>query len=119
MAGDIVKQLRDTRYPGQLEMRCEAADEIERLREALNGAAVVTNTAGWLIKDKGTEIARLRKTLESAAGYLMNAKIDLDTGAPKRTAVRTIEGGLKMVNEAIASAQPGPELASQTRGTTT
>lgn len=32
MAGDIVKQLRDTRYPGQWEMRLEAADEIERLR---------------------------------------------------------------------------------------
>ncbi len=35
MAGDIVKQLRDTRYPGQLEMRREAADEIERLRATL------------------------------------------------------------------------------------
>ena len=34
MAGDIVKQLRDTRYPGQLEMREAAADEIERLRLA-------------------------------------------------------------------------------------
>ena len=32
MAGDIVKQLRDTRYPGQWEMRFEAADEIEWLR---------------------------------------------------------------------------------------
>lgn len=36
MAGDIVKQLRDTRYPGQLEMRLEAADEIERLRGELD-----------------------------------------------------------------------------------
>ncbi len=34
MAGDIVKQLRDTRYPGQMEMRLAAADEIERLRNA-------------------------------------------------------------------------------------
>lgn len=32
MAGDIVKQLRDTRYPGQHEMRETAADEIARLR---------------------------------------------------------------------------------------
>jgi hypothetical protein len=32
MAGDIVLQLRDARYPGQLEMRLAAADEIERLR---------------------------------------------------------------------------------------
>lgn len=35
MAGDIVKQLRDTRYPGQIEMRLAAAEEIEQLREAL------------------------------------------------------------------------------------
>jgi len=32
MAGDIVKQLRDTRYPGQMEMRLAAAEEIETLR---------------------------------------------------------------------------------------
>lgn len=32
MAGDIVLQLRDTRYPGQLEMRLAAAEEIEHLR---------------------------------------------------------------------------------------
>ena len=32
MAGDIVKQLRDTRYPGQLEMRLQAAEIIEQYR---------------------------------------------------------------------------------------
>jgi hypothetical protein len=36
MAGDIVKQLLDTRYPHQMEMRREAADEIERLRRELD-----------------------------------------------------------------------------------
>lgn len=35
MTDDIVLQLRDTRYPGQMEMRLEAADQIERLRTAL------------------------------------------------------------------------------------
>ena len=52
------------------------------------------------------EAIRLRdgplKALEAACGYLLNAKIDLETGAPRATAIRTIEGGLKMAQEAIA-----------------
>lgn len=45
--------------------------------------------------------AALREALGKASGYLMNAKIDLETGAPKRTAINTIEGALKMVREAL------------------
>lgn len=40
MSGDIVRQLRDTRYPGQLEMRFEAADQIEKLRADLEDAQI-------------------------------------------------------------------------------
>jgi hypothetical protein len=40
MAGDIVLQLRDARYPGQLEMRLAAADEIELLRSKCQVAAI-------------------------------------------------------------------------------
>lgn len=40
MAGDIVLQLRDARYPGQLEMRLAAADEIEQLRRRCATASV-------------------------------------------------------------------------------
>ena len=47
------------------------------------------------------EIARLTKALSAASGYLINAKIDLETGAPKRTAITTIEGGLRMVRAAL------------------
>lgn len=72
-------------------------------------------TDGWNATRRELEIlelrkenGHLRKTLSAAAGYLMNAKIDLETGAPKRTAVRTIEGGLKLVNEALAPAPPSP-----------
>lgn len=32
MAGDIVEQLKDTRYPGQMEMRLQAAEIIEQYR---------------------------------------------------------------------------------------
>ncbi len=48
----------------------------------------------------------LLAALNTAAGYLMNAKIDLETGAPKRTAINTIDGGLKVVRAAIAKATP-------------
>lgn len=40
--------------------------------------------------------------MRAAAGYLRNAKIDLETGATKATAIRTIEGGLKRLEAAIA-----------------
>jgi hypothetical protein len=43
----------------------------------------------------------LYEALEAASGYLLNAKIDLETGAPKATAIRTIEGGLKVVRAAL------------------
>jgi hypothetical protein len=45
--------------------------------------------------------ARLRKTLSAAQGYLLNAKIDLETGAPKTTAINTIIGGLQLVGSAL------------------
>ena len=48
-----------------------------------------------------TRAPDMRAALEAAAGYLMNAKIDLETGAPKRTAIATIEGGIKVVREAL------------------
>ena len=38
---DLIEQLRDGRYIGQEGMRLQAADEIERLRAALEGALVV------------------------------------------------------------------------------
>ena len=41
-------------------------------------------------------------TLKALKGYLLNAKIDLETGAPKRTAIQTIEGGIRLADEAIS-----------------
>lgn len=48
------------------------------------------------------ENEKLRGVLEKATGYLLNAKIDLETEAPRRTAIRTIEGGLTVVRAALA-----------------
>jgi hypothetical protein len=41
----------------------------------------------------------------SAIGYLINAKIDLET-APKATAIRTISGGIAMLEKAFSEASP-------------
>jgi hypothetical protein len=46
----------------------------------------------------------LLTALRAASGYLLNAKIDLETGAPKRTAIDTINGGLRIVGAALAKA---------------
>lgn len=63
---------------------------------------MVDKAFAWnAIAEKNSEIARLRKTLDAACGYLLNAKIDLETGCPKRTAITTIEGGLKMIRDAL------------------
>lgn len=44
----------------------------------------------------------LIKALEASCGYLLNAKIDLETGATKATAIRTIEGGLLRAKAVLA-----------------
>lgn len=41
------------------------------------------------------EIEAFRAELSASCGYMRNASIDLSTGCPKATAIRTIEGGLK------------------------
>ena len=46
----------------------------------------------------------LAKALSAAIGYMRNASIDLSTGCTKATAIRTIEGGIKMAEEALAKA---------------
>lgn len=46
------------------------------------------------------ERERMEASISAARGYLMNAKIDLETGAPKKTAIATIEGGLRRLEAA-------------------
>lgn len=48
------------------------------------------------------------KALEVAVGYMRIAEFDLSTGAPKRTALRTIEDGLKRAEVALAANRPEP-----------
>lgn len=44
----------------------------------------------------------LLAALKTTKGYLMNALIDIKTGAPKKTAIDTIEGGLQLADAALA-----------------
>lgn len=69
---------------------------------------------GWLEKTAQDAVDRVRMqaaapdmlaALNAAAGFLLNAKIDLETGAPKKTAIATIEGGLRVVRAAIEKAR--------------
>ena len=41
--------------------------------------------------------------LKAAVGYMRNAKIDLETGCTKATAIRTISGGIDRAEKAIAA----------------
>ena len=71
----------------------DAANELDRLLDA--SAA------------KDAEIARLREALSAACGYMRNAAIDLGTGAPKKTALATVEGGLKLAEAALKEPSHG------------
>lgn len=50
---------------------------------------------GSMLNKAADEIEGLVSELRAACGYMRNAAIDLDTGAPKRTALATINGGLR------------------------
>ena len=50
-----------------------------------------------------SEVARLRAALQSAIGYMMNARIDLETGCTKATAIATISGGIERARVALAA----------------
>jgi hypothetical protein len=51
------------------------------------------------------ENERLRSGLNAAIGYLMNAQIDLRTGAPKPTAINTINGGIEVARAALTEGE--------------
>ena len=53
-------------------------------------------------KQLKAERDELLTALKTASAYMLNAKIDFQTGVPEKTATDTIEGGLKLVGAAIA-----------------
>lgn len=51
--------------------------------------------------DYAARIERLEGALRASEGYLLNARIDLETGTKKATTIATIGGGLKVVRAAL------------------
>lgn len=58
------------------------------------------------IDERDRVIEMLTREINAALGYMLNAKIDLETGAPKRTALMTLSGGIKRVRAAIKADAP-------------
>lgn len=65
------------------------------------GTAVQKANADFIVKAVNSH-DHLIKALEASCGYLLNAKIDLETGCTKATAIRTIEGGLLRAKAVLA-----------------
>ena len=57
----------------------------------------------------GNKVKMMREALSAAKGYLLNARFDLEVGVPKKTAIRTIEGGIRAVDEALADTAEGTQ----------
>jgi hypothetical protein len=74
---------------------------VENSKNALGWANVEAQLAAAHGLQRRAEAAEA--ALNAACGYLTNAMVDLETGAPKRTAIATIKGGLVMVRAALAA----------------
>jgi hypothetical protein len=88
----------DTKRRGEFYMATDAADA---LANRLRNMALSPDCDG---EDFETlhDAAYVVEAARGAIGYLRNAKIDLETGAPKATAVRTIDGGIAMLEKTFA-----------------
>lgn len=60
-----------------------------------------------MIDQLSAERTRLEIELSAAIGYMRNAKIDLETGATKATAIITISDGIDRAEAALAKAKSG------------
>ena len=55
------------------------------------------------IFERDAERVALVRALKAALGYMMNARIDLETGCTKATAIATISGGIERARVALAA----------------
>jgi len=84
-----------------------AADAMTKLTLLLFQHAPALLTAARERDGLRKRVAGLEAALKAMQGYLLNAKIDLETGATKRTAICTIEGGLKRARAALGEPTDG------------
>lgn len=76
------------------------ANRIRSRGDAIRRLCIAGMSSHSLDADRGELIAALKM----AKGYLTNASIDLKTGAPKRTAIATVEGGIAAIDAVLAKA---------------
>lgn len=82
-------------------------DAIEELASSRHRALCDRSQISKDLSASQAQCERLRAALKAASGYLLNARIDLETGAPKRTAIQTIDGGLTVVRAALKENEHG------------
>lgn len=82
----------------------KASENLKSNQRQLDMDGCEVGVSRQAVEETLAEYTALLAALSAACGFLMNAKIDLETGAPKRTAIRTIDGGLNLVRAAIAKA---------------
>lgn len=73
----------------------------ERAIAVTAGSYAASEDAARLLANSAT----YRDELRAAIGYLLNAKIDLESGCTKTTAIKTIEGGIKRFRAVLDAAQ--------------
>jgi hypothetical protein len=67
------------------------------IRDAIQAEREASESALAAEREK---VGRLTSALGIAAGYMTNAAIDLQTDAPKKTALATLNGGIETVRRA-------------------
>jgi hypothetical protein len=91
---------------GALQARALAAEaEVTRWQSAYNAANDTAVILGDQAAKAEAEVERLTAELKAATGYMRNAMIDLETGATKATALRTIKGGIARAERALTPDQ--------------
>jgi hypothetical protein len=69
-----------------------------------HGMEKATRDAMQLSSDRIADAEAALGALSAAKGYLLNAQIDLETGCAKATAIATIKGGIKRVEQGLSRA---------------
>ena len=81
------------------------SDNLRNNQEQADADGVMVRVLRQAVEETLAEYEAMLVALKAACGYMRNASIDLSTGCTKATAIRTIEGGLKLVEAAIAKAE--------------
>lgn len=83
----LIERLYDRQVCSPAQNACRNDDRLDAAIEALAASEA--------------RVDSLEKALQSAIGYMTNASIDISTGAPKATAIKAIEGGIKATRAAL------------------